>query len=144
MKRSILFALLAGLSLGAFAQSDPDTVSSSVKISLPPPSIQLPEHPSKIYSGGFETLVGLYDLSNGQTMRLTMQGIHKYAAIGDRPRTEVVSTRDYEFVALNRSLRINLAEPVFGYTTGTVLMAVPNQDLSAAPALQSVGIIAAR
>lgn len=143
MKRSLLFALLAGLSLGSFAQTVPES-QSSVRISLPPPSIQLPEHPSRIYSGGFENLTGLYDLANGQTMRLTMQGIHKYAAIGDQPRVEVVSTRDYEFVALNRQLRINLAEPVFGWTTGTLLMAVPGQNLSAAPTLQSIGIVAAR
>ena len=145
MKRSLLFALLAGLSLGGFAQTTPDPLSSSVKISQPPPSIQLPEHPSRIYSGGFENLIGLYDLANGQTMRLTMQGIHKYAAIGDRPRVEVVSTRDYEFVALDRQMRINLAEPLFGWTTGTVLMAVyPGQDLSANPVLQSVGVVASR
>jgi hypothetical protein len=143
MKKSILFSLLAALSLGAFAQAAAEELSS-VKISTPPPAISLPAKVSVIYSGGFENLIGLYDMSNGQTMRLTMRGIHKYAQVGDRPRVEVLSTNDYEFVAVNRQMKINLAEPVFGNTSGTVLLAVPSDDVAAAPVLQSFHVLASK
>jgi hypothetical protein len=143
MKNSVLFCLLAGLSLGAHAQASPEPLSS-VKISIPAPAISLPDQVSVIYSGGFENLLGLYEMSNGQTMRLTMRGIHKYAQVGERPRVEVVSTSDYEFVAVDRQLKINLDEPVFGHTGGTVLLAVPNDDVAAAQVLQRFSLVASK
>jgi hypothetical protein len=124
MKRLVLLSLLAGLSLGAAAQSSPDNLGS-VKIPLPPSSITLPEHASRIYPGGFDTLVGVYNMSNGELMRLSMRGIRKYAEVGKLPKTEVIATNDYEFVGVDRSFKINLSEPLFGYVKGSVLIAVP-------------------
>jgi hypothetical protein len=133
MKRLVLLSLLAGLSLGAAAQSSPDNLGS-VKIPLPPASITLPEHASRIYLGGFDTLLGVYDMSNGQTMRLSMRGIRKYAEVGNLPKTEVVATNEYEFVGVNRTFKISLTEPLFGYVKGSVLIATPSPSLSGEPA----------
>lgn len=132
MKRLALLSLLAGLSFGATAQSVSDT-ADTVRIPVPPQAITLPEHASRIYAGGFDTLLGVYDMSNGQQMRLSMQGIRKYAQVGDLPKTEVIATNDYEFVGVNRRFKINLDEPVFGFTKGTVLIEAPSRDLAAAP-----------
>ncbi len=134
MKRLLLLSLLAGLSSGSMAQSAPDRLDS-VRIPSPPPqSITLPEHASRTYLGGFDTLVGVYDMSNGETLRLSMQGIRKYAEVGKLPKTEVIATNNFEFVGVDRRFKINLEEPLFGYTKGTVLLDVPLRDLAGAPA----------
>jgi hypothetical protein len=132
MKRTVLLSLLAGLSFGSMAQSAPGQ-AETVRIPSPPQAITLPAHASRIYAGGFDTLLGVYDMSNGQTMRLSMQGIRKYAEVGNLPKTEVIATSEYEFVGVNRRFKINLDEPVFGYTKGTVLLEVPSRDLAGAP-----------
>jgi hypothetical protein len=141
MKHLVLLSLLAGLSLGAAAQSSPDSLGS-VKIPLPPLSITLPEHASRIYLGGFDNLVGVYNMSNGETLRLSMRGIRKYAEVGKMPKTEVIATNEYEFVGVDRTFKINLSEPLFGYVKGTVLIETPSR-LSGEPAsVQSLALAA--
>jgi hypothetical protein len=133
MKRLVLLSLLAGVSFGAIAQSAPDQLDS-VRIPSPPQqSITLPEHANRSYIGGFDTLVGVYNMSNGETLRLSMQGMRKYAEVGKLPKTEVIATNNYEFVGVDRRFKINLEEPLFGYTKGTVLMEVPLRDLAGTP-----------
>jgi hypothetical protein len=124
MKRLVLLSMLAGLSMGAVAQSSPDNLGS-VKIPLPSMSITLPEHTNRVYLGRFDSVVGAYDLSNGRLLRLSMQGNRKYAEVDGMPKTEVIATNEYEYVGVDRSLKINLTEPLFGYVKGTLLIATP-------------------
>jgi hypothetical protein len=121
MKTLLLAAALAALALPATAQAPPEL--GQVKITREPPStIELPARYSRIWTGEFDNLQGVYDLSNGDTMAMTKRVNRKFIQVGDSPRAEVVAIGDYDFVSLDRKYRVVLSEPVFGEVTGYLLI----------------------
>lgn len=128
MKNLILVSSLAAAIFGASAQAPPEM--STVTIPRGPLTIELPERYSRMYDGGFESVLGSYDLSNGQTMTLTKRVNRKYVQIGDGPKTEVIAAHDYDFVALDKKYRVVLQEPQFDEVQGYVLIALPTGQQS--------------
>jgi hypothetical protein len=122
MKRLLISTFLGVLALGATAQTQPD---QSVRIHGY--TIDLPEHRYPMFAGDFDTYKGWYDLSNGQTMRLSANGSRMYAEVGDGSRTQLVAASPNTFVALDRSLKMTLNRSDFDEVTGEMLMVVPNQ-----------------
>lgn len=126
MKHLFLLSSLAALTFAVSAQTAPDV--GEVRIPGPALRIDLPASYSRIWLGGFDNVRGTYDLSNGQDLRLWMRGNRKYAQIGDMPVREVVATNNYEYVALDKQLKIVLTEPLFGDIKGYLLMVLPRPD----------------
>lgn len=126
MKKLLISAFLGMLALGATAQTDPD---QSIRITGY--QIQLPEHKYPMFAGDFDVYKGLYDLSNGQTMRLRSYGSRMFAEIGDAPRKQLVAASQNMFVALDRSLKMTLNRSDFDDVTGEMLMVVPTQTAQA-------------
>ncbi|RJG14555.1 hypothetical protein [Massilia cavernae] len=145
MKRLLFlsgFAAAMAFSPVALAQSD----ISKVTIPRVPETIELPAKYSRIWAGEFETLLGSYDLSNGDTLTLTKRVNRKYIQVGDMPKAEVVAVNDYDFVALDKRYRVVLQEPMFGDVTGYLLIdrsKTMSRDLSSIePQIQSYGFAA--
>lgn len=130
MRHPLLLLSLAALTIAASAQTTPDL--GEVRIPGPSLRIELPAQYSRVWTGGFDTIKGSYDLSNGQELRLWMRGNRKYAQVGDMPVREVIATSNFEFVALDKQLKIVLTEPLFGDLTGHLLMVVPAKPDSTA------------
>jgi hypothetical protein len=146
MKHLFLLSLLAACWPVAVAQQPSEKIDS-VTIASPGRTISLPAQVSRVYRGGFDELVGEYAMSNGQTMILRTKGNRKYAIIAPWAPIEVVSTAEYEFVGLQKQLKIMLSEPGLGGVTGTMLLALPplGQAMSSAPPpVQAVDLVAAR
>lgn len=124
MKHLFLLSSLAALTFAASAQTQPDL--GEVRIPAPVLKIELPAQYSRVWLGGFDEVRGNFDLSNGQDLRLWMRGNRKFAQIGDMPVREVIATNKYEYVALDKQLKIVLSEPEFGEVKGYLLMVVPS------------------
>ena len=123
MKTTLLAAALAVLAFPAAAQTPRDLGQVTITRDAPN-TIELPARYSRMWAGEFENLQGGYDLSNGETMNMTMKYNRKYIRIGDRPRTEVIAVGSYDFVSLDQNYRVVLSEPDRGEVTGYVLMKV--------------------
>lgn len=121
MKSLLLAAALAALALPVAAQTPSDFGQVTIKGEAPR-TIELPANYSRTRSGEFDSLKGVYDLSNGDTMSMTMSVNRKYIKVGGAPRTQVVAVGDYDFVALDKRYRVVLSEPVNGEVTGYLLM----------------------
>lgn len=120
MKRLIISTFLGVLSLAATAQNGTD---QSVRITGY--QIELPAKPIHVFPGDFDPYKGMYDLSNGDTMKLSASGHRIFATIGERPRTELVKAAHNTFVALDRTLKMTLDEDTDGVMKGEMLMVVP-------------------
>lgn len=119
MKRLLIPALLGLLTLGATAQTQPDS-----EVRIRGRQIELPAQPYRMWQTDFRSFVGEYDLSNGETMKLIARGPRMYAEIGARPRTEMLASKNNEFVAVDRQFKMNLALDR-DEVTGEVLLRVP-------------------
>lgn len=119
MKRFLIPTLVGLLSMGAIAQTEPD---SAVQIHAR--QIELPAQPYRMWQTDFDVYKGEYDLSNGETMVLLNRGPHMYAVIGARPRIELLAAKYNEFVAVDRQFKMTLAGQR-GDVTGEVWLRVP-------------------
>ena len=122
MKRLLISTFLGVLALGATAQTQPDQ-----SIRIQGYTIELPEHRYPMFAGDFDVYKGWYDLSNGQTMRLSATGRRMFAEVGGGPRTQLVAASPNTFVALDRSLKMTLNRSDFDDVTGEMLKVVPSQ-----------------
>ena len=122
MKRLIISTFLGVLSLAATAQNGSD---QSVRI--PAYQIDLPAKPIHVFPGDFDPYKGMYDLSNGGTMKLSASGHRIFATVGERPRTELVKAAHNTFVALDRTLKMTLDEDTDGIMKGEMLMVLPRE-----------------
>ncbi|MGZ8303574.1 MAG: hypothetical protein ACXW2U_13455 [Telluria sp.] len=121
MKRLLfLSGLAAAIAFSPVASAQTDM--STVTIPRAPETIELPAKYSRMWAGEFDTLLGTYDLSNGDTLTLTKRVNRKFIQVGDMPKTEVVAVNDYDFVALDKRYRVVLQEPTFGDVTGYLLI----------------------
>lgn len=140
MRKLVISTFLGMLALGATAQTEPD---QSVRITGY--QIELPQHRYPVFAGDLDTYRGMYDLSNGQTMRLKVYGSRMYAAVDDGPRKELVAAAANTFVAIDRSLKMTLNRSDFDEVTGEMLMVVPRQTAQAGePATQVVRLLTSR
>lgn len=139
MRRLVISAFLGTLALGAMAQTQPE---QSIQIIGNP--IQLPEHRYPMFAGDFDVYRGLYDLSNGQTMRLRVSGNHMFAEIGDGERKPLVAASRNTFVALDRSLKMTLDVSDYDNVTGEMLMVAPSQTAQNAGTVEPVRLMTSR
>jgi hypothetical protein len=120
MKRVLLFAVLSAVALASAAQT-PEGSSVEVRGS----QFQLPSKAYPIFPRDLDNFTGTYLLSNGETMRLRRAGARMYADIGNRPEKKLVAISANEFIALDRQVRMTLAETDDGGMAGEMLMVVP-------------------
>ncbi|WLI88651.1 hypothetical protein Q4S45_18305 [Massilia sp. R2A-15] len=121
MKKLLISTFLGMLALGAAAQTEPDP---SVRITGY--QIVLPEHRYQMSAQDLDVYKGMYDLSNGQTMRLRVYGNRMYAAVNDGQRKMLVASSPNTFVATDMSLKMTLNRSDFDEVTGEMLMVVPH------------------
>ena len=126
MRRLVISTFLGMLALGATAQTEPD---QSVRITGY--QIVLPEHRYPVFAGDLDAYKGMYDLSNGQTMRLKVNGSRMYATVNDGPSKPLVAASANTFVAADRSLKMTLNRSDYDEVTGEMLMVVPRQTAQA-------------
>ena len=122
MKRLLIPTLLGLLAIGASAQTQPDS-----EVRIRGTQIQLPAQPQRMWQTNFDEYIGGYDLSNGESMTLFSRGLRMYAAIGDRPMTEVLAAKRNEFVAVDQQFKMTLASQM-GDVTGEVLLRAPGSS----------------
>lgn len=138
MKRLLIPTLLGLLSLGAIAQTAPES-----EVRIQGHQIELPAQPYRMFLTDFDTYKGAYELSNGQTMELFSRGSHMYALIGERPRTEMVAAAANEFVAVDRQFKMTLAQQS-GEVTGEVLLRAPESAMANVQGAEAVSLLARR
>ena len=134
MKSLVLAAAFATFALPAAAQTPSDLGQVTITREAPR-SIELPAKFSRMRSGEFDSLQGVYDLSNGDTMSMMKRVNRKFIQVGDGRRTEVIAVGDYDFVSLDKKYRVVLSEPVDGEVTGYLLIdtRIGERALSQAP-----------
>ena len=134
MKSLVLAAALALLALPATAQTPSDLGQVTITREAPK-SIELPAKFSRMRSGEFDNVQGVYDLSNGDTMAMTKRINRKFIQVGKGARTEVIAVGNYDFVSMDEKYRVVLSEPVDGEVTGYLLInnRVGDRSLSQAP-----------
>ena len=121
MKSLVLAAALAILALPAAAQTPRDMGQVTITGDAPR-SIELPANYSRHRSGEFDSLQGVYDLSNGDTMAMTKRLNRKFIQVGKDTSKEVIAVGNYDFVSLDKKYRVVLSEPVDGEVTGYLLI----------------------
>jgi len=133
MKYLVLAAALATFALPAAAQTPSDLGQVTITREAPR-SIELPAKFSRLRTGEFDSLQGVYDLSNGATMSMMKRINRKFIQVGDGARTEVIAVGDYDFVSLDKKYRVVLSAPVDGEVTGYLLIDTRTGDRSVAQA----------
>lgn len=124
MRKQMLMAALAALSLSAIAQeaSDVDTVTISPELRITAPSKIYRMSPEEFYQ-----FKGGYDLSNGMTLSLFSRGRWMYARLNDGERHEIVATSHNAFVAKDQQLQMRIDLHDNGDVGGELLMVVPSK-----------------
>jgi len=117
----LLGAALCAATLGAAAQ----TAQESVTIPAPRLQIVVPAHTYQISRWDFADLPGIYELANGQTLRLRHNGFAMFAQLDDESQHRVVATGPSSFVALDRQLQVRIELREDGTYGGEVLIATP-------------------
>jgi hypothetical protein len=140
MKATILTALLCALPCLVAAQSV-EKGESTVRVPAPL-SIDLPARALSGALSNWDVYKGAYDLSDGRTISLTQRGRMMFAEVDGRDKVQVVAADMNTFVAMDRSMKLNLNRNIEGEVRGDVLLASPADavtGLSAAPVLLSFG-----
>jgi len=132
MKATILTALLCALPLAAAAQTA-DSRDSTVRVPAPW-SIDLPDHALGMVLTNFDSYQGAYDLSDGRVLYLTARGHAMFAQVGDQDKVRVVGATMDSFVAVDRSLKLNLGRRQDGEVRGDVLLMPPSNTVAGLPA----------
>ncbi|HEY1151523.1 MAG TPA: hypothetical protein VGF27_23295 [Pseudoduganella sp.] len=139
MKATILTALLCALPVVVAAQAV-EQGDSTVRVPAPL-SIDLPAKALSTALTNWEGYKGAYDLSDGRIISLTQRGRTMYAEIDGREKVQVIAADMNTFVAMDRSLKLNLNRNFEGEVRGDVLLASPaaTAGLPAAPVLLTFG-----
>ena len=137
MKTAILstFLCLAAANTAAIAQTLP--LEHTVTVPGNSLRIDVPEHPRYMMRQDFKKFVGVYDLSNGDTLELRLAGAVKYARIGKQEEHRIVATDHSAFVALDRQLKVRIDHNDDGSVDGELVMVVPSQNVSGADIVPS-------
>jgi hypothetical protein len=134
MKALILTTLLCVAST-AYAQSDPKKIDT-VRVPAVPERIDLPTAHLGMVMTNFDSYRGSYDLADGRTLYLTARGQRMYAEVEGLPKTEVIGVSSNSFVAVDRSLQLNLLRRMDGEVGGEVLIARPATVAGMPPAYE--------
>ena len=139
MKATILTALLCALPCVVAAQSV-EQGDSTVRVPAPL-SIDLPARALSSALTNWDVYKGAYDLSDGRTISLTQRGRTMYAEIDGRDKVQVIAADMNTFVAMDRSMKLNLNRNIEGEVRGDVLLSSPAAmaGLPAAPVLLTFG-----
>jgi len=125
MKRFILAAAVAALPVLAFAQTQQPI--EAIRVSGAHQRIELPDQLRNVWPEQFEQVKGTYYLSNGKTMQLSMWGNRMYAKIDGMQRSQLVAATPYEFVGLDRQMRIRIDDVEGrGPLTAEILLLTPS------------------
>lgn len=121
MKSLVLAAALATFALPAAAQTPSDLGQVTITREAPR-TIELPTKFSRMRTGEFDSVQGVYDLSNGDTMAMMKRLNRKFIQVGKGARTEVIAVGNYDFISLDEKYRVVLSAPVDGEVTGYLLI----------------------
>ena len=120
----VVVVLLATTAAGTAAQTAAPV--DEVRITRPLVRIELPQQRHNLWANEFDTVKGLYHLSNGKKMELSMWGNRMYASIDGMPRTQLIAATPYSFVARDAKLQITIDEnDPYGPRGAEVVLAVP-------------------
>ncbi|MBJ7308826.1 hypothetical protein H7U20_01265 [Rugamonas sp. CCM 8940] len=89
------------------------------------PVISVPAALHRGLSADFDTYIGVYELSNGQTLALTTHWTRMYATLDSGKKIEIVSTGKNSYVALNRQLKMTIGRRDDGEVKGELWLAQP-------------------
>lgn len=139
MKATFLSALLCVLPCVVAAQSV-DRQGSTVRVPAPL-SIDLPARAVSSALTNFDIYKGAYDLSDGRTLYLTKRGPSMFAEVDGRDKVQVIASNMNTFVAVDRSMKLDLGLNLDGEVRGDVLLASPTTvaGLPAQPVLLTFG-----
>ena len=124
MKATILAALLC--TLPTLAAADPVGVSDQPTVRVPARTLDVPAARWSMQLTNFSSYQGAWDLSDGRVLALTTRGGHMYAEIEGMDKRELVAIGSNSFVAVDRSMRLNLARDMAGEVSGEVLLPLAN------------------
>lgn len=127
MHKLILIALLSVLARGVAAQQP---AADTVHIPAAAERIVLPEHPYHMSEGDFYDYQGTYELSNGQTLRLSSRGYAMYAQVDNERRHRLVAASANSFVAMDRQLKVRIDLGPNDSVGGELVMVVPAAPLA--------------
>ncbi len=133
MKKLLAASMLGALSALAFGQTQPGI--EAIRISGALTRIELPAELRNIWADEFDQVKGSYRLSNGKTMELSLWGNRMYARVDGMPRSQLVAASPYEFVALDRHMKIRIrdVENSSGPIIADVMLLTPSLSDAAAP-----------
>ncbi|HEY5801240.1 MAG TPA: hypothetical protein VIT92_13525 [Burkholderiaceae bacterium] len=117
----------------AMAQSQPATSPPSDEtVSVRAPQIiELPRQLNQMWPNEFEEISGIYTLSNGKHMVLSMDGTRMYATIDGGRRTRIVAESPYVFIARDKQFKIVVMDPALQRVADADLrLIVPTSNLA--------------
>ncbi len=117
----LLGVAMCGAMLGVQAQQDSD----SVRIPAPRLAIDLPARHYFMEREQLKEFRGEYQLSDGQTLKLSGNDYAMYAEVGDQGKHKLVAANRNTFVALDRKLKVTIDHQADGAVGGELLMMVP-------------------
>lgn len=141
MNKLNLAFLLSVLAWTASAQPPaPDTVHVPANAER----IALPEHPYHMSEADFYDFKAIYDLSDGETLRLYNRGLAMYAEVGNQGRHRIVAASANSFVAIDRQLKVRIDLHRDGTVGGELTMVVPSAAVAGAGAGERLLVAAFR
>jgi hypothetical protein len=123
MNKLLLASLLSVLAWTASAQQP---AADTVRIPASAEGIVLPEHPYHMSEGDFYDYIGVYELSNGQTLHLYSRGYAMFAEVDKQGRHRIVAVSENAFVAMDRQLKVRIDLHSDGTVGGEMTMVVPS------------------
>jgi hypothetical protein len=104
MRISILLAILGGAALSAPAFAAADTVTSDAgRTAMAAQTV--PDQRQALRSGDVDDVVGNYDLSHGQTLRVSFSRHKLFAEMGSS-KTEIMPAGERTFASANGDLKL--------------------------------------
>lgn len=128
--KHILPGMLLAAAVSLATTAVPAFAEETVKIPAPTQTIDLPAHRYPMARQDFDDFRGAYELSNGQTLYLTHNGIAMYAEIDRQGTHRIVAASPDSFVALDRQLKMRIDLKQDGTVGGELTMVVPRKQFA--------------
>lgn len=127
MKNLVLATVIGAFSLSiatqAFAESDTVTISSAKSGSA--------IHRVPMTMSEYRPFIAVYELSNGQELRLFASGASKFATLGDGTWHQIVATSSKSFASTDRQLEMTILLQDDGKVGGELLIYSPDRVANA-------------
>ena len=99
-------------------------------------TIELPAHVPHMDFAAASEFIGVYELSNGEALKIGKRGLSLYASLDSSDvRHRVVATGKNTFVSVDKQLKIHLEFDKYGDVSGEVYIA---QGINQLPVMASV------